>query len=155
MAKCKDCNEIFTRSDNRNAHYREFHQLMNCGICKKIYYGSGALTRHQQLVHGVEKKHKCCKCTKGFDRKSSLVCHAKTCKAEAEKTNNSITRRSQRPFSVRYSYASNSRNVTKNYRVMQNLPEQVRIQKLFVKLSLKLNVTQPKSFQLQEMSLLT
>ena len=81
MVSCKVCNATFSRSNNLNAHYREKHQPRQCSECPLLFHGSGALQKHQQAVHGLQKKHACEKCSKPFNRKCDLNRHLLSCKA--------------------------------------------------------------------------
>ena len=80
MVSCKVCNKKFSRSDNLNAHHREQHQPQQCSECPLLFFGLGALQKHQQAVHGLRKKHQCGKCNKPFNQKGHLNRHASKCK---------------------------------------------------------------------------
>ena len=86
MVSCKVCNAKFSRSNNLNAHHREKHQPRQCIECPLLFYGSGALQKHQQAVHGLQKKHTCEKCSKPFNRKCDLNRHILNCKASVPTT---------------------------------------------------------------------
>ena len=80
MVSCKVCNKPFSRSDDLNAHHREQYQPQKCGECPLLFFGAGALQKHNQAVHGFRKKHECGKCSKQFTRKCDLNRHTIKCK---------------------------------------------------------------------------